>query len=226
MKAGTYTFAVYSPTNDFSDASYTVRFKKIGEYTDDEAFPLMAINEPAGVVFQSNKDHEVCYVNGHLIDISYKYKYQNYSDPRNGQSYDITLQDLPGIKCQIWNEYGEMPQVVYYNGSTKPAKKVEKKLLLSLLYYRRKDNHNLHFYTIQCVCSGAYSGYTLWDDLDYVMVLIDPDDGKLVDISEYNYFYHHVMGSHNISYSNFYGGRMVFNYSYSDYYDSPLVFFF
>ena len=82
------------------------------------------------------------------------------------------------------------------------------------------------YYTIQCVCSGAYSGYTLWDDLDYGMVLIDPDDGKLVDISEYNYFYHHVMGSHNISYSNFYGGRMVFNYSYSDYYDSPLVFFF
>ncbi|MBR4832270.1 MAG: hypothetical protein IKZ97_06565, partial [Butyrivibrio sp.] len=216
MNAGTYTFVVYSPSYAYSTSNtYTVRFNKIGEFADENIVPFRAINENAGVVFQTNLTGTTCYVNGHLIDISYKYDYTNYSDPRNGQNYHISLTNVPGVKCQIWPEEAEGPSVVYYYSSTKPAKKVASKPVLCLMY--KRTDSNVHFYSIQCVGTGAYAGDTMWEDLGYVIVLIDPDDGKLIDIMELNYFYHFASGSNSINFSNYYGGKMIFNYSLFDY---------
>ena len=216
MYAGTYTFVVYSPSFSHStSSSYVVRFNKVGEFADESIVPFRAINEKAGVVFQTNFEGTICYVNGHLIDISYQFDYQNYYDPKNGQNYHISLKNIPGVKCQIWPEYDEGPSVVYYHSSTKPAKRVGSKPLLSLMYFR--NDPNVHFYTIQCVGSGIHKDDTLWEDLGYVIVFVDPDDGKLVDIMEYNYFYQFASGTNDISFSNNYGGRMIFNYSKFDY---------
>ncbi len=217
MKAGTYTFAVHSPTNEFSDSSYTVRFKKIGEYADEKSVPFMAINEPAGVVYQTDFWGNIGYVNGHLIDISYQYDLEELTNPAGTQKYHISLKQSPGIRCQIWNEEAEGPSVVWYHYSSRPARKVESKPVLELMYYRGSGNEK--FYDINCICTGAYRGNTCCMSPDYVIVFIDPVDGKLIDIMEYNYFYQYAAGAgvHNMSSSLFYGGKMSFNYSLFDY---------
>ena len=42
----------------------------------------------------------------------------------------------------------------------------------------------------------------LWQDLNFVTVLIDPDTGKLIDIVEYNYYYDFApVGSNSITFT-------------------------
>ena len=52
-----------------------------------------------------------------------------------------------------------------------------------------------------------------------MIVEIDPDDGRLIDICEPNYFYDYAMGSNYITTSQNYGGYMTFNYNLYDYVD-------
>lgn len=76
------------------------------------------------------------------------------------------------------------PAAVHYYSSTKPAMQVSSRPALMLTFY---DDSN--FYRIHCTGSVAYSMNTLWEDLNLVTVLIDPDTGKLIDIVEFNYYY-------------------------------------
>lgn len=73
----------------------------------------------------------------------------------------------------------------------------------------------LKFYRINCRGTGAYAANTLIVDPTYAIVLIDPDTGKLVDISDFNYFYDFAMGSNRITCSG--SQQMKFNYSLYDY---------
>lgn len=214
IQPGTYYFAVYSPTQLYSsESTYTLNFKKIGEYADESIAPLRAIDESAGIVFQTNVSGTNCFVNGHPIDISYKYSFSS-SNSGGYQSYNITLNNLEGVRCQIWNEETQGPDVVYYHSSTRPAKSVGSKYLLRLMFYANSD---VKFYRIMCRATGAYSANNLFVDPSYVIVLIDPDDGKLVDIAEYNYFYEFATGSNSITTS---GRRdMTFSYNLYDYVD-------
>ncbi len=212
VQPGTYYFGVYSKSSSYSASkSYTVHFKKIGEFADEKVVPLRAICEEACVVFQTNVSGTKYYVNGNPIDISYEYKY-SLSNTSGSQNYNITLKDNDGVYCQIWSEETQGPEVVYYLNSSKPYRNVGQKALLHLLFY---GNPSKDFYNIECDGTGAYISDTLHQKPEYVIVLIDPDNGKLVDISEYNYFYQHIMGTNRISYYKPY--TMTFEYSLFDY---------
>lgn len=215
MEAGTYTFAVYSPTGSYSTSStYTINFQKIGEYADESVVPLRAINETAGIVFQTNVSGTICYVNGHPIDISYQYDFDS-SNSGGIQSYHISLKNMEGVRCQIWHEETQGPSVDYYFTSTKPAKEVGSKPVLNLMFYTADTS--VHFYNISCRGTGAYSENTCFLSPSYVIVEIDPDDGKLIDICEPNYFYDYAVGSNSMTTSQNYGGYMSFNYSLYDF---------
>lgn len=212
VQPGAYYFAVYSADGTYSSSStYTINFKKIGEYVDESIVPLRAIDETAGIVFQTNLLGTDCYVNGNPIDISYEYSY-SASNSEGIQSYNITLSKLDGVHCQIWNEETQGPDVVYYHSSTKPYRNVGSKYLLRLMFYA---DEKVKFYRIMCRGTGAYLENTLFLDPNYAIVLIDPDTGKLVDITEFNYFYDFAAGSNSITTS----GRhdLTFNYSLYDY---------
>lgn len=212
VRPGTYYFAVYSPNGAYSsDDAYTVCFKKIGEYADEDEAPFRAISEEAGIVFQTNISGTSCYVNGKPIDFSYEYSF-NDSNVGGYQSYNITLSNREGVRCQIWNEDMQGPDVVYYHSSTRPYRKVESKNLLRLMFYA---DESVKFYRIMCRGTGAYQNNTLFVDPNYAIVLIDPDTGKLVDIAEFNYFYDFAMGSNHITYAR--QKDMKFNYNLYDY---------
>lgn len=209
---GTYYFAVCSENGTYSESSsYTANFKKIGGVADENIVPLMAICEEACVVFQTNPSGTKYYVNGNPIDIRYEYKYSS-SNSGGLQDLNITLKDNGGIRCQIWKEETQGPEVVFYQESTKPYRTVESKPLLHLLFY---GNPDASFYNIACLGTKSYASDTYYDQPEYVIVLIDPDNGKLVDISEYNYFYQHIMGGNRISYYKPY--TMSFGYDLRDY---------
>lgn len=214
VQPGTYYFAVYSPTETYdANSSYTVNFKKIGEYADESIVPLRAIHESSGIIFQTNLSGTKYYVNGNAIDISYTYQF-SASNSGGSQNYNISLQSMDGMWCQIWNEEVQGPDVVYYHSSTRPYINIGSKNLLRLMFYTDTESP-VKFYRINCRGTGAYAANTLIIDPAYVIVLIDPDTGKLVDIAEYNYFYDFAMGSNRITYSG--SQSMTFNYSLYDY---------
>ncbi len=71
--------------------------------------------------------------NGNPIDIRYEYNFS--SSNNNGlQNLSITLKDSDKIRCQIWKEETQGPEVVFYRESTKPYRTVGSKPLLHLLF--------------------------------------------------------------------------------------------
>lgn len=213
MEAGTYYFAVYSTDGTYSSSdTYSIKFNKVGEYADESLVPLRGIYEKSGIVFQTNISGTMCYVNGNPIDISYEY-HLTINNDAGYQSYNITLENKEGVHCQIWNEEVQGPDIVYYLYSSRPNIKTESKELLRLMYYT--NDESVKFYRIMCRATGAYAENNLFVDPSYVIVLIDPDTGKLVDIAEYNYFYDYAVGSNSITTAGRYD--MDFNYSLYDY---------
>ncbi len=202
---GTYYFGVYSPNGNYSASStYTVNFKKVAELAEDSSAIFMGISEEAGIVFQSDSTGSNCYVNGNPIDINYSYV-NNLSNSAGSQSYSITLEDRDDVSVYLKEAVYE-PSAVYYLNSTRPNLQIESKPVLELTFISSSI-----FYKIHCVCSGAYKENTLWKDLKYVTVLIDPDTGKLVDISDFNYFYDFApVGSNSLTFTRPY--TMDFNY--------------
>lgn len=181
--AGTYYFAVYSDdTSNYSATStYTVSFSKIGNMSTDSTVYLKGISEAAGIIFESNENGTVSYVNGNLVNINYSYV-QNLSNSAGGQYYNITIN--PNAGEQVVYVEGYEPAAVYYHSSTKPAMHVSSRPALKLTYYC--DNV---FYRVNCWGTGAYSMNTFRQDFNVVTVLVDPESGNLIDIVEFNYYY-------------------------------------
>ncbi len=195
---GTYYFAVVSENGSYSATStYTVNFKKVGAMAVDSSASIVGISEEAGIVYQTNSTGSVNYVNGNPIDISYSY-YSTSSNSAGTQYYDITI-DANADACAFLSGSYE-PAAVHYFGSTKPAMNVGSIPALMLTF-----SSDSKFYKIHCRGTGAYSMNTLWEDLNYVTVLINPVDGKLIDIVEYNYYYDFAPeGTNHISWSRMY----------------------
>ncbi len=195
---GTYYFAVLSEDGSYSSTStYTANFVEVGSMSGDSAVTLIGISEDAGIVYETNNAGSINYVNGNPVDISYSYV-QNLSNSAGSQSYNISINANAGA-CAILKDAYE-PAAVHYHSSTKPAMKVSSRPALLLTFYDDSD-----FYRIHCTGSGAYSTNTLWEDLNYVTVLIDPDTGKLIDIVEYNYYYDFApVGSNSITWTRSY----------------------
>lgn len=181
--AGTYYFAVYSDdsANYSATSTYTVTFSKIGNMSSDSTVYLKGICEAAGIVFESNSNGTVSYVNGNLVNIDYSYV-QNLSNSAGGQYYNITIN--PNAGEQVVYVEGYEPAAVYFHSSTKPAMHVSSRPALKLTYYC--DNV---FYRVNCWGTGAYSMNTFRQDFNVVTVLVDPESGNLIDIVEFNYYY-------------------------------------
>ncbi len=198
---GTYYFAAMSENGAYSASStYTVNFRKVGEMSSDSSITLVGVCEPARIVYETNSSRTVNYINGNPIDISYSC-YETYAFAEGFQSYDISIDANAGARVSFSQAYA--PAAVYYNYSTRPAMNVSGRPALMLTYISEKP-----FYKIHCSTTGAFSENNFWDDLGVVTVLIDPETGKLIDITEFNYFYDFAVGSNRIDWSS--GYKMIF----------------
>lgn len=192
---GSYYFAVLSENGKYSSTNeYTINFNKIGTMTSDSEATVIGISEEAGIVYQTNYTGTVNYINGNKIDISYSY-YENLSNSAGTQLYDISLDSTATVSTV---QSGALePAAVYYLNSTRPALNVSNQPALLLTY-----TSGSNFYKVHCRGTGAYSMNTFWQDMNIVTVLIDPATGKLIDISEFNYFYDFApVGSNSITWT-------------------------
>lgn len=179
---GTYYFAVLSENGNYSSTStYTVNFKKIGAMSSDRSLTRVGISEAAGIIYQTNNQGSVNYVNGNPVDISYSF-YLTISNSAGYQSYDISINPAVNPSAIQVEEYA--PRAVYYHNSTKPALNLKSQPALLLTYYSDSN-----FYKINCLGTGAYSMNTFYQNMNAVTVLIDPASGKLIDIVKFNYYY-------------------------------------
>lgn len=187
---GTYYFAVLSESNKYSASStYSINFKKIASISSNSSLTRMYISLDAGIVYQTNSDGSLNYVNGNYIDYEYSY-YDQMSNSAGTQSYDIAIDTNAGALVSLSEEYG--PGLGHYISSTKPYRKVGSRPVLLLTYYNETN-----FYKIHCKGTGTYSMNTCWRDYPYVTVVIDPQSGNLIDIFEPNYYYHLITVGNN-----------------------------
>ena len=191
---GTYYFAVISSGGAYStDNTYMVNFKRISKAASGWSAHTWW-NEEAGILYEANADYTDNYVNGHWINISYSYK-EDYSNSYGLQTYDITIDtSLPYQAACI--DPRNTPIGAHYWSSTHPIKNVSSRPALMLTFVSSSNN----FYRINCNGTGEYKQNKFNDSTNYVTVMIDPQSGDLIDIVEFNYFYHHNPGSNKIVY--------------------------
>lgn len=208
---GTYYFVVYSPNSSYSsETPYTIQFDYIANASSDSNAYYMSFSENAGIVFQADPNGQNCYVNGNKIDFSYSYV-KSLSNSAGSQNYNIQLTPRSDLRVKMFQtEFSQTPElqqvipdVAHYHSSTFTSYSGP---VLTLSLY----SANNPFYTIHNLCSGAYSGNTLWQDLRYVNVFINPNTGKVVDIEWFNYFYE--VGSHSIMYYRPYSMKYYYPY--------------
>ncbi len=212
---GTHYFLVRSLNGTYSsEQSYTINFNKIADLANDSSANYLAISEGAKIVFQTDAYGSNCYVNGNPIDLSYSY-YKNASNSAGSQVYNITMTQNSDIFAKIYEsqyaEYPEMQQVipdtVYYHYGSKSNMPIQNKHLLEL-----SVSSPSNFYNINCSRSGAYRANNLYLNVNYATVLIDPDTGKLVDISFFNYFYDYAVGSNSMLFTRPYSMKYYYPY--------------
>lgn len=201
---GTYYFVVYSKSGSYSSTSeYSVNFSKLYELSSDSTANIIGVCKEAGIAFQTNKSGTVYYVNGNPIDINYSYKV-NRTNSAGSQSYNISLIDRDDVYVSLKDNPLE-PAAIYYMKSTRPAMNVGSEAALELTF---KSNNN--FYSIHCMCTGAYKQNNLWKDYNQVTVIIDPSTGKLIDIENFNYFYDYAVGSNSLTFTRRYPNMTFF----------------
>lgn len=205
-RPGIYYFSVSSREAYSATSTYTVNFKKIGEYIDDSTLGYMGVSAEAGIVYQTNAAQTRYYVNGNPIDITYHWS-ENGSNAYGQQDYNISITPGSTVWCDKDHEEMDGPRVLKYHTSTMPFTAVESKPVL-VVTFKSPDV----FYRIHCRCTGAYAENNLWQDLNWVTLLIDPDTGKVVDILDFNYLYNYAAGSNYLRTTNPYQ-KMIFNYT-------------
>lgn len=211
LNPGTHYFAVYSPLGTYSNTKqYTIKLTNVAPVSSDSSANIFACNENAKIVFQFDRNRTRYYVNGNRIDFFYLYERQINNSAGN-QNYYIELSNNSNIDvCLVESEVSlpavlDLPTVGLYQRST--LTNISNKPVLTLSLF---SDPNTPFYKIHNVCSGAYAGNSMWADLNYAQVYIDPDTGRVIDIRYFNYFYE--IGSHDITYNNPYG-TMQYYYS-------------
>ncbi|MBO4375664.1 MAG: hypothetical protein J5811_00065 [Lachnospiraceae bacterium] len=181
-KPGTYYYAVYSENGAYSsENAYSLKFQKVSSLSGDSRANIWGISTEAGIVFETNETGTIYYVNGNNIDISYLYSQEINSSVGN-QSYYITIQN--SLVNRVDLSQSGLPRPVFYHSSTRPAMDVNKKPALKLTLYGEHD-----MYLVHCKCDGPFSMNNYWIDFGAVTVIVDPDTGKLIEISDFNYFY-------------------------------------
>ena len=203
---GTYYFAVLSENNTYSATStYTVNFRKVYELSSDSSANVIGICDEAGIVFQTNSSGSVYYVNGNPIDISYSYS-NSSSNSAGSQSYNISITDRDNVYAYLGDD-ALAPAAIYYMNSTRPAMNVSSRAALELTFYSDSN-----FYSVHCVCTGAYKENNLWQDFKAVTVIIDPSTGKLIDIESFNYYYDYAVGSNSLTFTRRYPSMTLYRY--------------
>lgn len=203
---GTYYFAVLSESDTYSATStYTVNFRKVHELAADSSANVIGICDEAGIVFQTNSSGSVYYVNGNPIDISYSYS-NSSSNSAGSQSYNISITDRDNVYAYLGDD-ALAPAAIYYMNSTRPAMSVSSRAALELTFYSDSN-----FYSVHCVCTGAYKENNLWQDFKAVTVIIDPSTGKLIDIESFNYYYDYAVGSNSLTFTRRYPSMTLYKY--------------
>lgn len=203
---GTYYFAVLSESDTYSATStYTVNFRKVHELAADSSANVIGICDEAGIVFQTNSSGSVYYVNGNPIDISYSYS-NSSSNSAGSQSYNISITDRDNVYAYLGDD-ALAPAAIYYMKSTRPAMSVSSRAALELTFYSDSN-----FYSVHCVCTGAYKENNLWQDFKAVTVIIDPSTGKLIDIESFNYYYDYAVGSNSLTFTRRYPSMTLYQY--------------
>lgn len=202
VEPGTYYFMVHANDNTYaysSTATYQFAINKIANLSGVQGQNIVSIAGVQKIVFESNDSGTVSYVNGHVLnDFFY------YGDFSGNNNMHIEIYDDTGE----FVDFSQGISIVHYYSSTKPyAINVNNKPVIELTL----KNNNGAFYEIDCHPSGSIYNMTRYDD--HVTVLIDPDSGVVIDITNYNYWYQYVGGSHYINI-----GRNMYTW---DYYDLP-----
>lgn len=187
IRPGTYYLAVYSKNNSYSATkTYTICLEKVETLCNDPTADFIAFYEDAGFFFQTNESGTANYVNGNPVDISYNYHFES-SNATGMQNYNISIDPNAGAHVYIdWEHGNYYPGAIHYHTSTHPAMKVSGRPALLLTYVGSSE-----FYKINCRGTGAYAQHTLKREDSEIIVIIDPSTGKLIDIFEFNFFYHH-----------------------------------
>ena len=213
LAAGTYCILVRSSNREYDqNKAYSIKVEKVANVADNPYSTYFTVNEVAKIVFQSDRNGQNMYVNGNPIDISYKY-FLNASNSYGQQIYDITMINDPSIRAKIFEldmaSY-TLPDTVHYLGGTMGTGEPGGSLL-ELTVYSAVD-----FYRINCVCTGAYKENHLRQDMNMAVVLINPNNGKLVDIEEFNYFYDFASGDNEMTFTRPYNIFTEHYYAYHD----------
>lgn len=213
LTKGTHVFCINSVDGSCSESnSYNICFKKIAKAAYDTSAVRFACSESKGIVFHFDANRTKFYINGNLIDFSYSYK-KSLSNSAGTQSYNIQLRKTQNINVCFYQTEGTdlsaelqqaIPQIVRYRSSNLTGITNRDVLMLSVF------DTSSPCYSIHNVCSGAYKDNTLWDDLNYCNIFVDPNTGKVIDIAWYNYFYE--VGNYKLSYSTI--GSLDYYYPY------------
>lgn len=197
---GTYCFRVYSPSGHYSaSTAYTISFRMVANIASDSRAYYIAVSEDAGIVFQADANGQNCYVNGHKIDFNYLYS-KSYATSGGSQQYLIQITPSDDLCVTMYESQFKntpelqqvIPSVAMYVTSTF-TKYSGPVLILSL------HSTDRPIYSIHNVCSGAFSENTMWKDVNYVNVFVDPNTGKVFDIEWFNYFYE--ISNHSVTYA-------------------------
>lgn len=203
---GTYYFKVLSSDQKYSlTATYNINFRTVYTLAADSSANVIGVCNETGIVFQTNITGSVYYVNGNPININYSYLDRSINSG-GSQSYNISITDRSDVYVFLLDDVPE-PSIIYYRNSTKPAMNVGSKAALELSFFSKDD-----FYNIHCVCTGAYVENHLWEEFNFVTVIIDPATGGLIDIEEYNYFYQYAQGSNSLSFTKPYPDLKLYKY--------------
>lgn len=209
LEAGTHYFLVGSLDGSYSSSyGYGLYITTIAPISTDTAAECFAVCDRANVIFQFRGDRSKYYVNGNEIDFSY-----SYSNSTSSVNYDISLRKTPNFYVCLVQTDGTsqplecqqtMPDVIRISSSAFTGIKDKYVLMLSV------RDVSTPCYSIHVRGRGDSSDKTLWEDLHFANVYIDPDTGKVIDIAWYNYFYDYL--NYKFSFSRPYPTKYYYPY--------------
>ena len=190
--AGTHYFVVLRTDGGFSSTdTYCLYITNIAPISTDSTARLYSVCDRANIVFQFDQNRTKYYVNGNRIDFSYSYQKRTSSE-----NYSIVLRETEDFNVCLLQTEGDaapsewqqrIPEVVHILDSSFTG--IKDKYVLQLSVF---DTGSAPCYQIHVRGSGSSSDMTLWRDLNWANILIDPDTGKVIDIEWFNYFYEHL----------------------------------
>lgn len=175
---GTYWFMVSSKDGGYSSTvTYDITFDKVYEAASRDSYLMTGISSKDGIEVKQSIDGRFTYVNGNMVDINYLWTTES-SCHLGSHAAIISIDQNENVYCS------SDIQEVHFTQSTHPIQKYFQGTALKMTFTSTSD-----FYKIHWVGTGIFSGETRECNSSAIIVLINPADGKLVDICSPNYYY-------------------------------------